>query len=184
MADNQRISSSSLPAQGVQGVVEHSHESTPLLLPNAFCVTHRSIPRRVAHEGQSGRSGFHIRQFLYVLWRSSCTASMLVNVLWPIVQITVVFQLLPGFHLSKFTTAYVAVVPSANVLGFAGQKFARKMPKVAGILIETTFVSIAEILLFIVLILKHETYAPQKRGDENDLIPIVQAAVIGSILTD
>lgn len=109
---------------------------------------------------------------------------MLLNVLWPIVDIAVMFQLLPGLHLSKFTTAYVAVVPSANVLGFAGQEFARKMLKVAGILIETTFVSIAEILLFIVLILKHETSAPQQSGVENDRVPLIQAAILGSIFTN
>ncbi|KAF4783990.1 calcium/proton exchanger [Colletotrichum scovillei] len=184
MAGNHRINSSALPAQGIQGVVEHSHESTPLLLMNAFRVAHRSISRRVAHEGKSARSEFHIRQFLCVLWRSSCTASMLVNVLWPIVDIAVVFQLLPGLHLSKFTTAYVAVVPSANVLGVSGQEFARKMLKVAGILIETTFVSITEILLFIVLILKHETSASQQSGVENDRVPLIQAAILGSILTN
>ncbi|KAK7433714.1 vacuolar calcium ion transporter (calcium/proton exchanger) [Colletotrichum acutatum] len=109
---------------------------------------------------------------------------MLVNVLWPIVPIAVVLQLLPGLHLSKFATAYVAVVPSANLLGFAGQEFARKMPKVAGILIETTFGSIVEIILFLVLILKHEISAPQESGDENNLIPIIQAAILGSILTN
>ncbi|KAL0768642.1 hypothetical protein CaCOL14_009617 [Colletotrichum acutatum] len=106
---------------------------------------------------------------------------MLVNVLWPIVPIAVVLQLLPGLHLSKFATAYVAVVPSANLLGFAGQEFARKMPKVAGILIETTFGSIVEIILFLVLILKHEISAPQESGDENNLIPIIQAAILGRI---
>ncbi|KAL2881180.1 hypothetical protein SGCOL_003471 [Colletotrichum sp. CLE4] len=181
MADNYEVSSSPPAAQGV---VEHSHESTPLLPTNAFRIAHQSISRRIAHEGESGRSGFHIRHFLSVLWRSSCTASMMVNVLWPLVPVAVVMQFLPGLHISKFATAYVAVVPSANLLGFAGQEFARKMPKVAGILIETTFGSIVEIILFLVLILKHETSASQENGDENNLIPIIQAAILGSILTN
>lgn len=154
MADNYKISSSPLAAQGG---VEHSHESTPLLPTNAFRAAHHSISRRIAHEGESGRDGFHIRHLLCVLWRSSCTASMFVNVIWPIVPSAVVLWFLLGLHLSKFATASAAVVPSANLLGFAGQEFSWKMPKAAGILIETTFVSMVETIIFIVLILKHET---------------------------
>ncbi|KAF5518679.1 Vacuolar calcium ion transporter [Colletotrichum aenigma] len=159
------------------GVTEHSHESTPLLPTTAFRTVHQTISSRIAHEGESGRSGFHLRHFLIVLWRSSCTASMLVNFLWPIVPIAIVLNCLPGLHLWKFATAYVAVVPSANLLGFAGQEFARKMPKVAGILIETTFGSIVEIILFVVLIVKHNTH--EGNGDEGNLIPIIQAAILG-----
>ncbi|KAJ0369033.1 hypothetical protein COL26b_010625 [Colletotrichum chrysophilum] len=164
------------------GVTEHSHESTPLLPTTAFRTVHQTISSRIAHEGESGRSGFHLRHFLIVLWRSSCTASMLVNFLWPIVPVAIVLNSLPGLHLWKFATAYVAVVPSANLLGFAGQEFARKMPKVAGILIETTFGSIVEIILFVVLIVKHNTH--EGNGDEGNLIPIIQAAILGSILTN
>ena len=72
------------------------------------------------------------------------------------------------------------MIPSANLLGFAGQEFARKMPKVAGILIETTFGSIVEIILLIVLIAQHKS----GDGEEGDLIPIIQAAILGSILTN
>ena len=53
------------------------------------------------------------------------------------------------------------------------------MPKVAGILIETTFGSIVEIILFIVLIVQHE-----EGSEEGNLIPIIQAAILGSILTN
>ena len=144
-----------------------THETAPLL-PATNHVVH--------DEGESGRSGFHPRHFLSVLWRSSSVASMLVNVLWPFVPVAVALQFFPGQHLWKFATAYVAVVPSANLLGFAGQEFARKMPKVAGILIETTFGSIIEIILFVVLISKH--------SEDNDLVPIIQAAILGSILTN
>ncbi|OLN96929.1 Vacuolar cation/proton exchanger 5 [Colletotrichum chlorophyti] len=175
MADNH--------GQGTGGT-EHSHESTPLLPTTAIRTVHQSISSRIAHEGESGRSGFHLRHFLIVLWRSSCTASMLVNVLWPIVPVAIVLQFLPGLNLWKFATAYVAVIPSANLLGFAGQEFARKMPKVAGILIETTFGSIVEIILFVVLIAKHETESPVENGEEGNLIPIIQAAILGSILTN
>ncbi|RYC81473.1 hypothetical protein BFJ63_vAg15633 [Fusarium oxysporum f. sp. narcissi] len=153
----------------------HRDESTPLL---------PQISSHIAHEGESGRSGFHPRHFLAVLWRSSCTASKWVNILWPFVPIAIILQFFPGLHLWKFATAYIAVIPTANLLGFAGQEFARKLPKVAGILIETTFGSIIEIILFLVLLSKHEVNAPEDNGDEGNLIPIIQAAILGSILTN
>ncbi|KAM0214058.1 hypothetical protein ACHAPQ_010162 [Fusarium lateritium] len=159
----------------------HSHghgqrdESTPLL---------PQISSHIAHEGESGRSGFHPRHFLTVLWRSSCTASKWVNILWPFVPIAIILQFFPGMHLWKFAISYIAVIPTANLLGFSGQEFARKMPKVAGILIETTFGSIIEIILFIVLLAKHESHSPEDNGDEGNLIPIIQAAILGSILTN
>ncbi|KAF5657129.1 Ca2+:H+ antiporter [Fusarium heterosporum] len=153
----------------------HRDESTPLL-PH--------LSSHIAHEGESGRSGFHPRHFLTVLWRSSCTASKWVNVLWPFVPVAIILQFFPGLHLWKFATAYIAVIPTANLLGFAGQEFARKLPKVAGILIETTFGSIIEIILFIVLLSKHESNTSEDNGDEGNLIPIIQAAILGSILTN
>ncbi|CZT14893.1 related to vacuolar Ca2+/H+ antiporter [Ramularia collo-cygni] len=78
------------------------------------------------------------------------------------------------------------MVPAANLLGFAGQEFARKMPKVAGILIETTFGSVVEIILFVALIVKHDpgTEDGNDNGDEGNLIPTIQAAIIGSIMTN
>lgn len=109
---------------------------------------------------------------------------MLVNLLWPFVPVSIVLAFLPGLKTWKFVTAYIAVIPSANLLGFAGQEFARKMPKVSGILIETMLGSIVEIILFTVLIIKHDTNAGTGNGDEGNLIPIIQAAVLGSILTN
>ena len=136
----------------------------------------------IAHEGESGRSGFHPRHFFHVLWLSSCTVSKWVNVLWPFVPVAFLLHFLTRAHLWTFAVSYVAMVPAANLLGFAGQEFARKMPKVAGILIETTFGSIVEIILFVVLIAKHDI--EEGNGDEGNLIPIIQAAILGSILTN
>ncbi|KAL2282877.1 hypothetical protein FJTKL_10256 [Diaporthe vaccinii] len=136
----------------------------------------------IAHEGESGRSGFHPRHFFHVLWLSSCTVSKLVNVLWPFVPVAFLLHFLTRAHLWTFAVSYVAMIPAANLLGFAGQEFARKMPKVAGILIETTFGSIVEIILFIVLIAKHDV--EEGNGDEGNLIPIIQAAILGSVLTN
>lgn len=157
-------------------------QSTPLLSSLSRHVP--IIPDHIAAEGESGRRGFHPQHFLAVLWRSSCTASMLVNFLWPAVIVAIVLHFIPGLETWKFVTAYIAVIPTANLLGFSGQEFARKMPKVAGILIETTFGSIVEIILFIILIAKHDADASKGNGDEGNLIPIIQAAILGSILTN
>lgn len=108
---------------------------------------------------------------------------MLVNVLWPFVPAAIILHAFPGLHITKFAISYIAVVPSANLLGFAGQEFARKMPKVAGILLETTFGSIIEIILFVVLIAKHDNESVGN-GDEGNMLPIIQAAILGSILTN
>ncbi|KAK5685722.1 hypothetical protein LTR17_026985 [Elasticomyces elasticus] len=117
-----------------------------------------------------------------VSFRSSSYISQLVNFLWPIVPVAIILSLTTQAHLWIFATSYAAMVPAANLLGFAGQEFARKTPKVAGILIETTFGSIVEIILFLVLIAKHRT--GEGNGDEGNMIPIIQAAILGSILTN
>lgn len=46
----------------------------------------------IALEGESGRIGFRPTHFLKVLWRSSCTAAMVVNLLWPIVPLYCIFS--------------------------------------------------------------------------------------------
>ncbi|OCT48286.1 Vacuolar cation/proton exchanger 5 [Cladophialophora carrionii] len=147
----------------------------------------------IHHEGESGRSGMHLRSFAYILWRSSSQVSMLVNVLWPFVPAAIILHYLPGDHsatLDKwiFATAYVGMVPCANLLGFAGQELARKLPKVAGILIETALGSIVEIVLFMILIAKHREAADDDDDDtsaeEGNLIPVIQAAILGSIVTN
>lgn len=142
----------------------------------------------VAHEGESGRHGFHLRHFCSVTYKSSNIVSQYVNFLWPFVPLAIICRYaLPSHPLWIFGLSYVAMIPSANLLGFAGQEFAKKMPKVAGTLIETTFGSIVEIILFIVLIVKHREPAEgedEGNGDEGNLIPIIQAAILGSILTN
>ena len=65
------------------------------------------------------------------------------------------------------------MVPAANLVGFAGQELARKLPKVIGVLLETTLGSVVEIILFMVLI---------KGGVGN--VPVIRAAILGSILAN
>ncbi|KIX01683.1 calcium/proton exchanger [Rhinocladiella mackenziei CBS 650.93] len=146
----------------------------------------------IHHEGESGRSGIHLTSFLRILFRSSSQVSMAVNILWPFVPVAIILHYIPGAHsdtLNKwvFATAYIGMIPAANLLGFAGQELARKMPKVAGILIETALGSIVEIVLFVILIAKHKNPEPgddDNSAEEGNLIPVIQAAILGSILTN
>jgi len=72
-------------------------------------------------------------------------------------------------HILIFTLAYIAMVPCANLIGFAGQELAQKLPRVIGMLTEITFGSVVEIVLFIVLLSK-------------DYFHVIKAAILGSIL--
>ena len=65
------------------------------------------------------------------------------------------------------------MAPAANLIGFAGQELARKVPKVFGVIMETTLGSVVEIVLFMVLISKG-----------NDSVPVIRAAILGSILAN
>jgi Ca2+:H+ antiporter len=63
------------------------------------------------------------------------------------------------------------MVPAANLLGFAGQEFARKLPHVFGVLIETTIGSVVELILLMVLVKRHQVH-------------VAQDAILGSILAN
>ncbi|KAF2275732.1 uncharacterized protein EI97DRAFT_434142 [Westerdykella ornata] len=65
------------------------------------------------------------------------------------------------------------MVPAANLVGFAGQEFSRKLPAAIGVIVETTFGSVVEIILFMVLL---------KTGDGN--VQVIRAAILGSILAN
>ncbi|CAD0109134.1 unnamed protein product, partial [Aureobasidium uvarum] len=119
--------------------------------------------------GESGRRGVHPLHFFKICWASSCTASKWVNVLWPFVPAAIALE-----QLWIFILAYVAMVPSANLIGFAGQELARKLPTVLGVVLETTLGSLVEMILFVVLLVNQR---------ENG-VPIVQAAILGSILAN
>jgi Ca2+:H+ antiporter len=42
---------------------------------------------KIRAEGQSGRRGFHPRMVLAICFKSSCTLSKYVNILWPFVPV-------------------------------------------------------------------------------------------------
>ena len=100
---------------------------------------------------------------------------MVTNFLWPFTIAALILHF--GFANKKtwvFITSYIGMVPAANLLGFAGQELARKVPKVLGIILETTLGSIVEMILFIVLLV---------RGREKN-VKVIQAAILGSILAN
>lgn len=95
---------------------------------------------------------------------------MAINVLWPFVPAALsVRYARPDLNKIIFILSYIAMVPSANLVGFAAQEFSRKLPRVFGVLMETTFGSIVEIVLFMVLL---------RQGE----FAVIQAAILGSIL--
>lgn len=67
-------------------------------------------------------------------------------------------------------------------IGFAGQELARKLPRVMGILIETTLGSVVEIILFMVLVARISSAPDAENAAE--YINVLQAAIIGSIITN
>lgn len=105
------------------------------------------------------------------------------NVLWPFTIAAMVLYFHSGYDTAPdevsnvslwvFITAYIGMVPAANLVGFAGQELARKIPKVVGVILEVTLGSVVEIILFMVLI---------KGGERN--VPVIQAAILGSILAN
>ena len=151
------------------------------VLPNHEHQDHR-MGHAVKPDGESGRRGFHPIKAMKCTWKSSSKASSIVNILWPFVPAAIALHFTPGsHHVWTFAISYLAMIPTANLLGYAGQEFARKLPKVAGILIETCLGSVVEIVLFMVLIAKDKPNAEPGHGN---LSYVIQAAILGSILTN
>ncbi|ORX99140.1 hypothetical protein BCR34DRAFT_495567 [Clohesyomyces aquaticus] len=151
------------------------HQHHGMHLPRFNHNGHEVTPG-IEPEGESGRRGFHPWKFLRICFRSSCGMSKAVNFLWPIVPVAIALHFArPEWHLAIFITNYIAMVPAANLIGFAGQELARKLPKVLGVVLETTLGSVVEIVLFMVLIKTHG-------GNSN--VPVIRAAILGSILAN
>ncbi|KAL2127190.1 hypothetical protein VTI74DRAFT_11124 [Chaetomium olivicolor] len=126
--------------------------------------------------GESGRTGIHPFLFLKNIFRSASWASRIVNVLWPVVPAAIAVRYtMRENHLAIFILSYVAMVPCANLIGFAGQELGRKVPHVLGVIVETTLGGLVEIIMFIALITRPETPGI-------DYIQVIQAAILGSVL--
>ena len=137
------------------------------------------VTKGIHPDGESGRKGIHPWKFLKVCYRSTSTASKFVNVLWPFVPAAIAVHFIwPDSHPREvFALNYLAMIPTANLIGFAGQELARKLSKVFGVLLETFLGSIVEIILFMVLLAKNDS-------SNDKLIPVIQAAILGSILAN
>ncbi|KAI9836911.1 MAG: hypothetical protein M1837_003228 [Sclerophora amabilis] len=161
------------------------------------------VTKHIKPAGESGRRWIHPWHFLRICFRSTCFASRCVNVLWPVVPAAIaVNYALPSNHLLIFILNYIAMVPTANLVGFAGQELARKLSKVFGVLLETTLSGVVEIILFSVLIKRSANPSGNPNGaaegaegksaegegggesEAHNLIPVIQAAILGSILAN
>ncbi|KAK8159774.1 putative vacuolar cation/proton exchanger 2 [Phyllosticta citrichinensis] len=149
------------------------NRTLPLFNHNGHRVTTGIHP-----DGESGRRGIHPIEFLQICFRSSAPWSKYVNFLWPFVPAAIAIHFAaPSAHLWIFILNFIAMVPAANLIGFGGQELARKLPKVFGVLVETTLGSVVEIVLFMVLITR-------PASDGFDPIQVIQAAILGSILAN
>ncbi|KAE9965787.1 hypothetical protein EG328_009396 [Venturia inaequalis] len=168
---NDRMPSNGGPLTNDKAVDESSYPAHKRTLP----IHHgKKVTKGVKASGESGRRGVHPIHFLRICFRSSCTLSKFVNILWPFVPAAFALRYArPDEELWIFILSYIGMIPSANLLGFAGQEMGRKLPHVFGALLETTFGSVVEIILFMVLI---------SRGD--NFVPVIKAAILGSILAN
>jgi Ca2+:H+ antiporter len=141
------------------------------ILPTTERYNHNGhlVTKGIQPEGESGRKGIHPFHFLKICWRSSSRVSRAVNVLWPFVPAAIAVRYATDNHLWIFILNYIAMIPCANLIGFAGQELARKLHKVFGVLLETTLGSVVEIVMFMVLV-------------TNGQYTIIQEAILGSIL--
>ncbi|KAL2021927.1 hypothetical protein VTK56DRAFT_6346 [Thermocarpiscus australiensis] len=131
---------------------------------------------RVRPSGESGRRGIHPVRFLRITFRSASWASRAVNVLWPVVPAAIAVRYaMPSNHLVIFILSYLAMVPCANLIGFAGQELGRKLPHVLGVIVETTLGGLVEIIMFIALITRRDVPGVE-------YIQVIKAAILGSVL--
>lgn len=106
----------------------HANANLPGFNHNGHKVT-----KGIQPQGESGRMGVHPWHFTRICFRSTSHVSMAVNVLWPFVPAAIAIHFArPDLHLWNFVLNYIAMVPTANLVGFAGQELARKLPKVIG----------------------------------------------------
>ncbi|KAK0671119.1 hypothetical protein QBC41DRAFT_62289 [Cercophora samala] len=165
-------SSSSLPIHNNDLTLKLSRTRT------AAQAVKRSL--QIRHTGESHRSGVHPSHFFRIIYHSSSRASRLVNFLWPVVPAAIAVRYAlppsPTANLVIFVLAYLAMVPCANLIGFAGQELSRKFAHVWGVLVETTLGSLVEIIMFVVLITREEIEGGI------DYVQVIKAAILGSVL--
>lgn len=88
----------------------------------------------VRPHGESGRRGFHPLRFMRIVFNSGGANAPRPNLLWPTVPAAIVLRYASSeSHLAVFVLAYLAMVPCASTLAFAGEELGRKMPHVLGV---------------------------------------------------
>ena len=91
------------------------------------------VTKGIKPDGESGRAWIHPWHFLRICFKSTSHLSRVVNVLWPFVPAAIAIRYArPEESLWIFVLNYIAMIPTANLIGFAGQELARKLPKVIG----------------------------------------------------
>ncbi|KAF2125189.1 hypothetical protein P153DRAFT_370506 [Dothidotthia symphoricarpi CBS 119687] len=135
------------------------------------------VDKGIHPDGESGRRGINPFKFVKICFKSTSTLSMMTNLLWPVVPVGIALHFVrPEWHLAIFITNYIAMIPAANMLGFAGQEFSRKLHhKAIAVVVETTFGSVVELILFMVLL---------KTSDGDHNVHVIKAAILGSILAN
>lgn len=81
-----------LAASPDQTLPQHNDASLAekLHLPHMYNHNGHRVTKGIKPDGESGRGGFHPLHFAKIVWKSSCTASKWVNVLWPFVPAAMV----------------------------------------------------------------------------------------------
>jgi len=140
LLDGGREKNTTSPSNGsILLPIHHGDGANGEVMPPANFAERMRRILQVRPTGESGRRGFNPLQFVKITMKSSNLASRIVNVLWPIVPAAIAVRYaIPENHLVTFILSYLAMVPCANLLGFAGQELARKVPHVMGVLTETT----------------------------------------------
>jgi Sodium/calcium exchanger protein len=150
-----------------------NHSRSGTRINRSYTRTHRTLPRvttGIQPAGESGRKWINPLQFLRICYHSTSRASRICNIFWPVVPAAMaVTYVRTDLHLAIFVLNYLAMIPCANLIGFAGQELATKLHRVLGVLVETTLGSVVEIVMFMVLI-------------KNDQFQVIQAAILGSVL--
>jgi hypothetical protein len=77
--------------QGASPLPHHDAEKSEHHVLPVFNHNGHKVTKGIHPDGESGRKGVHPWHFLRVSFRSSSKASMIVNVLWPVVPVAIAF---------------------------------------------------------------------------------------------
>ena len=134
-----RVSHNPHPPHHSQSLPLHNGHNDPRYRARSASRQPKRSYSFIRPEGESGRNGINPWKLLKISFMSSCFISRIVNVLWPVVPAAIAMShAAPDRHMTIFILAYIAMVPCANLVGFAGQELSRKFSHVFGVVTETT----------------------------------------------